>query len=65
MVGGNWKDSYLELVNIFVNSPHESWYKITGAQEGIRTPTPSREADSKFTTVGSQGFVTVPSCTGS
>ena len=33
------KERYLELVNTFVNSPHESGYKNAGAQEGIRTPT--------------------------
>ena len=37
---GDLRDRYEELVNTFVNSPHESRDKITGAQEGIRTPTP-------------------------
>jgi transcriptional regulator with XRE-family HTH domain len=39
---GNLKERYEEFVNTFVNSPHESGYKITGAQEGIRTPTPDK-----------------------
>ena len=40
--GAELRERYLELVNTFVNSPHESGYKITGAQEGIRTPTPDK-----------------------
>ena len=40
--GPDLRERYLELVNTFVNSPHESGYKITGAQEGIRTPTPDK-----------------------
>ena len=33
---------YMGVVNTFVNSPHESGYNYTGAQEGIRTPTPDK-----------------------
>ena len=40
--GAELRERYLELVNTFVNSPHESGYKITGAQEGIRTLTPDK-----------------------
>ena len=40
--GAELRERYLELVNTFVNSPHESGYKNTGAQEGIRTPTPDK-----------------------
>ena len=35
-----------------------------GAQEGTRTPTFLREADFKFTAVGSQGFLPALICTG-
>ena len=38
--GAELRERYLELVNTFVNSPHESGYKNTGAQGGIRTHTP-------------------------
>ena len=48
-----WPDDlryrYSELVNSVVNTEGKSSYEITGAQEGIRTPTPLREADFKFT----------------
>ena len=44
---GNLKERYEELVNTFVNTNGHNRYEITGAQEGIRTPTPLREADFK------------------
>ena len=41
-----WPDSlryrYSELVNSVVNTEGQKTYKITGAQEGIRTPTPDK-----------------------
>ncbi len=46
-----WPDDlryrYQELVNSVVNNEGKAAYEITGAQEGIRTPTPLREADFK------------------
>ena len=39
---GNLKERYAELVNTFVNTDDYGRYKITGAQEGIRTPTPDK-----------------------
>ena len=39
--------------------------KLLVPRKGLEPPPPSREADFKFTAVGSQGFVTVPRRTGS
>ena len=43
-----WPDDlryrYSELVNSVVNTEGKASYEITGAQEGIRTPTPLQEA---------------------
>ena len=39
---GNLKERYEELVNTFVNTNGHVQYEITGAQEGIRTPTPDK-----------------------
>ena len=39
---GNLKERYEELVNTFVNTNGHNRYEITGAQEGIRTPTPDK-----------------------
>ena len=39
---GNLKERYEEFVNTFVNTNGHNRYEITGAQEGIRTPTPDK-----------------------
>ena len=54
---GNLKERYLELVNTFVNTPeanaqitnasNRNLYLKSGAEGGIRTHTPLREADFK------------------
>ena len=49
---------YEELVNSIVNINESTVYKNSGAQEGTRNPTPSRDSDFKFTAVGTQGLVT-------